>query len=145
MLDSVTTRSTWEDLAPRIGLGSSCSRTDCRVLCYMRGTAVYILLPRSSELPNPLWCLHYVCKERGGDIYMYTVVSPHAATRLAGIMKHDESKAEQSTAGQTCALSFMHEEGMAVERVRECQTTTYPWASMALLMTVTVGQRSCTN
>lgn len=61
-------------------------------------------------------------------------------------MKHDDSKAEQSTSGQPCGLSFgtdldTHEEETAVERVRECRKTTYPWASMALLMTVTVGQR----
>ena len=59
-------------------------------------------------------------------------------------MKRDGNRAEQCAPGQPGALSLnteTHEEETTVETVRKSQKTNYPWASMALLMTVTVGQR----
>ena len=68
-------------------------------------------------------------------------------------MKRDGNRTVQSAPGQcrqpgalsfnTGALSLntgTHEE-TTVETVKKSQKTTYPWGSMALLMTVTVGQR----
>lgn len=54
------------------------------------------------------------------------------------------NRAEQSAPGQPGALSLntgTHEDESTLEGVRESQKTNYPLASMALLMTVTVGQR----